>query len=161
MTPWRERPSVVAAMLNPALVAALLATAAEGHKRESDMGIPWVLSFVVAPMVLHRGTRNALPTTTRTHLATWISRNPVHRAGLPQRAQGLVEPVRAGMRLGVAHGVLRVEGDRLTALPRRRPRGFQTPPELDEILRKSNLMGRWLSKTDSPATVLALVGVAP
>ncbi|WP_373291995.1 three component ABC system middle component [Nocardia pneumoniae] len=161
MTVQSHQPAAVATMLNPALLAAVIAHAADGYARESGVGLPWALSFVVAPMVLHRSTRDTLPTTTRTHLATWVSRNPVARAGLPQRAISLVEPVRAGMRFGLAHGVFRVEGDRLVTSQRRRPRGFQTPTELDGILRKSNLVGRWLSKTDSPATVFAILGVAP
>lgn len=161
MTGWSEQPSVVAAMLNPALVAALLATAAEGHSKENGQGVPVVLSFVVAPLVLHRGTREALPASTATHLATWVSRNPVPRAGLPQRAAGLVEPVRAGLRFGLTHDVLSIEQDRLSAIARKRPRGVRPPAQLNEILRKANLVGRWLAKTDSPATVLALLGVAP
>ncbi|MER5984657.1 three component ABC system middle component [Streptomyces sp. NPDC001787] len=161
MTGWSERPSVVAAMLNPALVAALLAATAEGHAKETGQGVPVVLSFVTAPLVLHRGSREALPASTATHLATWVSRNPVLRAGLPQRAVSLVEPVRAGIRFGLSHDVLDIELGRLSTVARKRPRGVRPPPQLNEILRKANLVGRWLAKTDSPATVLALLGVAP
>ncbi|MGW6294223.1 MULTISPECIES: three component ABC system middle component [unclassified Streptomyces] len=161
MTGWSEQPSVVAAMLNPALIAALLASTAEGHAKETSQGVPVVLSFVAAPLALHRGTREALPASTATHLATWVSRNPVLRAGLPQRAVSLVEPVRAGIRFGLAHDVLSLDRDRLSAVPRKRPRGVRPPPQLNEVLRKANLVGRWLAKTDSPATVLALLGVAP
>ena len=160
MTLWTDRQPIVAAMLNPALICALLATASEGYRKESAQGMPWVLSFVVAPMVLHRGTREALPATTKTHLTTWASRHPVLRAGFPPRAQGLVQAVREGTRFGLAHGVLRIDADRLHASVRR-PRGFRTPAELDEILRKANLMGRWLAKTDSPTTIFAVLGVAP
>ncbi|MCX4757849.1 three component ABC system middle component [Kitasatospora purpeofusca] len=161
MTAWNQQPSVVATMLNPALLAAVLEAATQGHQKESGQDMPWVLSFVVAPMVLHRGTREALPASTRTHLATWVSRNPVLRAGLPQRAVNLVDPVRAGLRFATAHGLLQMHEDRLVAPPRKRPRGFKTERELDELLRKASLAGRWLSKTDSPATVLAILGVAP
>ncbi|MEU7839244.1 three component ABC system middle component [Nonomuraea sp. NPDC049129] len=161
MTAWSERSSIVAAMLNPALLAAVLSTSAQGYQRESETGVPWMLSFVVAPMVLHRATRNALPGTTTTHLATWLSRNPVLRAGFPLRAQGLVQPVREGIRFGLAHNILRFEGTRLLAEPRRRPRGFRSPQDLEEMMRKANFVGRWLAKTDSPTTVFALLGVAP
>jgi len=54
-----------------------------------------------------------------------------------------------------------MEGDRLLSSRVRRPRGFQTPAELDEILAKANMLGRWLAKTDNPATILAVLGVAP
>ncbi|WP_260848438.1 three component ABC system middle component [Streptomyces sp. SLBN-118] len=83
-------------MLNPALISAVLATAADGYRKESDHGMPWPLSFVVAPLVLHRKTRMALPSNTRTHLTSWTSRNPVLRAGFPPRAQDPGRPGEGG-----------------------------------------------------------------
>jgi hypothetical protein len=147
-------------MLNPALIAAVLANAADGYQREADLALPWTLSFITAPLVLHRGTRQALPTSTRTHLVTWTSRTPVIRAGFPLRAQGLVEPVREGIRFGLAQGALALEEDRLTGQTRR-PRGFVIPDELADILRNARFVGRWLGKIDNPATVFAVLGVAP
>lgn len=160
MTAWTDRPPIVAAMLNPALIAAILATAADGYRKESDRVLPWSLSFVIAPLVLHRGTRQALPSSIRTHLATWTSRNPVLRAGFPARAQGLVEPVREGIRFGLAHGVLTLEGEGLSGRTRRQ-KGFQMPDELADILRRTNFVGRWLAKIDNTATIYAVLGVAP
>lgn len=157
---WVRQSPIASAMLNPAFVAAILATAAGGFRREASRGMPWTLSFIVAPLVLHRGTRDALPSTTRTHLTTWTSRNPVVRAGFPLRAQSLVEPVRAGLRFGMAHDVLILDGDRLNGRVRR-PRGFQPPEELDEILRRASFAGRWLARAGSTATVFAVFGVAP
>ncbi|MEU9979306.1 three component ABC system middle component [Streptomyces sp. NPDC051014] len=161
MTVWSERSPISAVMLNPALIAAVLAAAAQGHEKETGQGMPWVLSFVAAPMVLHRATREALPASTRTHLAAWTGRNPVLRAGFPARAQTLAKPVKEGTRFGLAHDALVLEeGGRLRSVYRR-PRGFNTPDELDQLLRKASLLGRWLAKADSPATVFALLGVAP
>lgn len=160
MTDWSKRPPIVAAMLNPALIAVIIASAADGYRKESERALPWPLSFVIAPLVLHRGTRQALPSTTSAHLATWASRNPVLRAGFPPRAQGLVDPVKEGLRFGLAHSVLSVEGDGLHGRTRR-ARGFQVPDELAEILRKSSFAGRWMAKIDNVATVFAVLGVAP
>ncbi|GAA1963327.1 three component ABC system middle component [Catenulispora subtropica] len=148
-------------MLNPALVAVIVAEASRGHLKESGDDIPWMLSFVVAPMVLHRGTRESLPTSTRTHFATWASDNPVLRAGFPQRAIGLVEHVREGIRFGLARDVFHLVGDRIVAPAHRKPRGFEIPAELGEIIRKANLAGRWMAKSDSPSAIFAILGVAP
>lgn len=161
MTAWRDRSPIAAVMLNPALVAAVLATAAQGYRKEAEQGMPWALSFVAAPMVLHRPTMEALPATTRTHLAAWATRYPVVRAGFPARAQALVEPVKEGTRFGLTHGVLGFENDGRVNSTYRRPRGVKPPEQLDQILRKANLVGRWLAKADSPATVFAVLGVAP
>ncbi|GHC34466.1 three component ABC system middle component [Streptomyces rochei] len=161
MTAWSDRSPISAVMLNPALMAAVLASAAQGHEKETGQPMPWVLGFVAAPMVLHQPTRNALPASTRTHLGAWIGKNPVLRAGFPARAQTLAEPVKEGTRFGLAHHTLTLEPDGCLRATYRRPRGFKTPEELDQMLRKANLVGRWLAKSDSPATVFAVLGVTP
>ncbi|MFD0904771.1 three component ABC system middle component [Actinomadura sediminis] len=157
---WGRQPLIAAAMLNPALISAVLATAADGHQKEAEQGMPWSLSFIVAPLVLHRGTRQALPGTKSTHLTTWLTRNAALRVGFPHRARALVDPVRQGLQFGLTHGVVMLEADRLNGRVRR-PRGFRPPDELDEILRKASFVGRWLARTGSTATVFAVFGVAP
>jgi hypothetical protein len=154
------RSSIAAAMLNPALVATILATTATTYRKETGRGLHWALAFVVVPMVLHRGTREALPGTTTTHLAAWVSRNPRIRAALPARAHTLVATVRAGLRFGLTTRALTIEGDALIGVTKK-PRGYVIPDELEEILGRARFLGRWLAKTDSTATIFALLGVAP
>jgi hypothetical protein len=161
MTAWRSRSRVQAAMLNPALLAALTGAAASEYERADGEPMPWPLAYLVAPLVLHRGTRDALPRTTRTHLGNWVSQNPVIHAGIPARAQSLAEPVREGLRFGLAHGVLQVdEQGRLTgelAAPAKKA----APGEVDQIIAKAGLVGKWFAKIDQPATAFAVLGVAP
>lgn len=162
MTAWRYRSRVQAAMLNPALLAALTAAAASEYERAEGKPMPWPLAYLVAPLVLHRGTREALPRTTRTHLGNWVSQNPVIHAGIPARAQSLAELVREGLRFGIAHGLLQLdEQGRLTghlAAPKKRA---AAPGEVDHILAKAGLVGKWFAKIDQPATAFAVLGVAP
>lgn len=156
MTAWLERPRVEATLLNPALVAVLLAAAARDYG-SSEGGMPWPLAFLISPLVLHRPTRDALPRNTRTHLSTWIRRHPVLRAGFPHRAVAMVPISREGIRLGMHAGVLRREGGSLVGrLDREAEAG-----ELQQLIRRAALVGRWLAKTDQPSTVFALFGVAP
>lgn len=122
--------------------------------------MPLPLAFIIAPLVLHRATREALPSTTRTHLTTWTSRNPLLRAGFPLRARTLVGPVRDGLRFGLAHNIVILNGDQVEGRVRR-PRGFRAPGELNEIIRKASFAGRWLARTDSASTIFAVFGVAP
>jgi hypothetical protein len=158
MTEWLARSGVPAAMLNPALLACLEAAAASGYERETDTAMPWPLCFVVAPMVLHRGTREALPGRMTSHLGAWVSGNPVLRAGLPLRARALTGPVREGLRFGLRYGLLEAaSGGRLRQAASR----LRAPDagDLREILAKATFTGRWLSRSEEPATVFALLGV--
>lgn len=147
-------------MLNPALLAVVTATAATEYAEAEGGPMPWPLAFLVAPLVMHRGTREALPRTTATHLANWIAQNPVVHAGIPARAQSLTEPVREGLRFGLKHGVLSVdEQGRLSGVLADRPKRGTT--EVDQIIAKAGLVGKWLAKVDQPATAFVVLGVAP
>jgi hypothetical protein len=158
MSQWSERPQVEATMLNPALLAVLLAAAAydyEKAKRRNDR-MPWPLGFLVLPLVLHRPTRAELPRDTRTHLSTWIRKHPLLRAGFPNRAAAMVPLTREGIRFGLRAGVLDIDGSTLRGGETRRPSG-----ELGQLIRAAALVGRWLATTDQPSTPFTLLGVAP
>lgn len=146
-------------MLNPALIALVTATAANEYERADGGPMPWPLAYLVTPMVLHRGTREALPRDTRTHLANWLAANPVVHAGFAQRAHALAEVVREGIRFGLAHSVLTVDplGRVFGAVNGRPARNSET----SELLGKAGLVGRWLTKIDQPATAFVLLGVKP
>lgn len=152
---------VVAAMLNPALIAAVTAAAVEGYEGISQRPLPASLPFLVAPLVLHRDTRNALPRRVSTHWARWVSSQPVLQAGFAPRALSLVEPVRDGLRFGLSHGVLQLTANgALTG-------GLAANAQVDDrgdisaIIRSAAFVGRWLTKLDRPATAFALLGVTP
>lgn len=148
-------------MLNPALLAAITAAAAIEYARAGGEPMPWPLAFLIAPLVMHRGTREALPRTTATHLGNWVAQNPVIHAGIPARAQSLAGPVREGLRFGLAHGALTVnEQGQLSGDLVDRPKGAAST-EVDQMITKAGLVGKWLAKLDQPATAFALLGVAP
>ncbi|MEV4804996.1 three component ABC system middle component [Nonomuraea sp. NPDC049421] len=161
MRAWADRPREAAALLNPALMAVISANGAIQYERQSSQAMPWYLTFLIAPLVLHKGTREALPRDTRTHLSTWITDNAVIRAAFPQRAQALTEHVREGLRFGMANRMLTVTGDgglqgtlAATAMPIK-------AGDAAQIVRASGLIGRWFTRADQPATLFALFGVAP
>jgi ABC-three component (ABC-3C) system Middle Component 3 len=161
MKGWAERSPESAALLNPALLAVVCAAAASQYERESGEAMPWPLAFLVAPLVLHRGTRDVLPRSIRSHLSTWITSNPVIRAGFPQRAQSLTGLVREGLRFGMAYGALSVTaegGIRGILSPSARP---IEDGDAADIVRSAGFVGKWFTKADQPATLFALLGVAP
>lgn len=160
--PWVERSPIPAAMLNPALFASLSAAAAEEFQRRSGRNMPWHMVFLIAPLVLHRTTREALPRDVRTHMANWVGENAVIIAGFPDRARELIVPVQEGIRFGLRHQVLEIDGDgglRGSLSARARPE--TAGGDLPALVRAAGFMGRWLSKLDQPATAYALLGVTP
>lgn len=148
-------------MLNPALLAALTAAAAELYEDRAGQPMPVSLAFLVAPLVLHHDTRDGLPRTTRTHWSTWLAREPILRAGFPGRAKSLVGPVRDGLRFGLAHGVLTLDDNAGLSGHLARHAKPEQLGDMPELLSAAGFVGRWLVKLDRPSTAYALLGVTP
>ena len=163
MTSWSERSRTQAAMLNPALVAIIAANAALQFRDTSGNAMPWAYSFVVAPLVLHRGTREALPRTTRANLTAWVADHPIEHAGFAPRALSLRGTVLEGLRFGLRTGVLRVDerGGMLGSLARGRGHTLARDSEVQQIVARAGFVGKWFTKIEQPATVFAVLGVAP
>lgn len=160
-TPWRERPTEERFALNPALAALILAQASAGYQQEVGEGMPFMLSYLVAPVVLHRETRSLLPHTVATSLASWLADNDLARAAIQSRTTALAPLAREGMLLGLQTGVLTLNGA-LLEVPRP---GAVVPganaPERYELLRAARLVGRMFARVGSAPTVFALWGVKP
>jgi hypothetical protein len=119
--------------------------------------MPWPVAFLVPPLVLHRPTRESLPSDTRTHFATWVSRQPLLVAGFPRRALVMVEPTREALRMTIRAQRVVLSGGTLMVTSLRRP----PVGELRQLLRTASLVGRWLARLDQPSTAFALLGVTP
>lgn len=155
------RSPIAAAMLNPALIAALTASAIERYRAESGRPMPWAFPFLIAPLVLHRETREALPRRITIHWAPWVSNHPVLQAGFAPRALSLVEPVRDGLRFGLSVGALRLAGGGALTGGLASNARVEAVGDVAAITRAAGFVGRWLTRLDQPATAFALLGVAP
>jgi hypothetical protein len=151
------------ALFNAAFLALLVRRAADEHERRSGgRAFPAVLVYLALPLALHGPTRRALPSNVTAQMGEWIRAHPEGVAGLDERARALRPLVSAGLRLGLAHGLLISDAGALRAnsLPRR-PRGMARTVEVDECIEKTGFLGRWFSEQPDPVTTLALWGLRP
>jgi len=159
-------------MLNPALFAVLTANAALQYRRVSGEPMPWPLAFLVAPLVLHKQTREALPKDVRTHLATWVARHPSLYAGFAPRAVqlrygALTLDAEGGVDGHLAGGVVDAAGKMKKAAAAKVAGEVRViavmggGTDLGQLVQKAGFAGRWMTKLDSPATAFVLLGVAP
>lgn len=157
MEQWSERTPAVADLLNPALIATVIAATASQYQSRGGTPMPFELSFLAVPLVLHRDTRIALPVRVDSHLAKWVTAHEILAAGFGARANTLVEPVREGLRFGVRSGAIEFDGGYITGrLQSRTPARIG---DIGEIVRKAGFVGRWLTQVESSATAFAVLGV--
>jgi hypothetical protein len=162
--PWNERPLEHARLLNPAFLSMLLWGCARGYSLEANANQPFALSFLVAPVVLHKSTRESLPTTTRTSLVGWLGENPQVLVGFFQRAKSLIPLVKEALLFASNGRLIRVEDARVVAGNRPRSMARFEREATDEVracIKKAEFMGKWFAFSGEYTTVMALWGVAP
>jgi Family of unknown function (DUF6521) len=148
------------ALYNPGFVGALIGSAAKGHHQDFNSPLPAALAFLVAPMVLHRSTRESLPRVNG-RLASWAERNPLIRAELQRRAPRLTPVTRQALRFGLGTELLVVEGAGFgpgRALMDLDPNGTE---DIESSFTSAERLGRWLSRAGPPSTVYGLLGLQP
>lgn len=162
LPPWDERSPIPAAMFNPALISASVATAANQYEEISGFPMPWMLAYLVCPLVLHTPTREALPKSVSTNLSKWAGDNPVVVAGFPKLAEQLSPYVREGIRWGLREGTIEVSSSgtfsselQSLIVPK------NAPGDLPVIYRSSGLVGRVFGRTGSAATIFEALRVRP
>ncbi|MBA8992047.1 hypothetical protein FHW23_003334 [Curtobacterium pusillum] len=158
---WEQRHPSIAAMLNPALVTAVVTAAADQFASVAAADMPWELSFLIVPMALHQDTRAAIPSRLDSHLPRWVERHPVIHAGLGPRARAMAPFVREGLRYGLRterltlHPSGLIHGETYGRMPRKY--GADVP----QIIAAAAFLGRWFATIDDPPTVFAVLGVTP
>ncbi|WP_374193267.1 three component ABC system middle component [Curtobacterium sp. ISL-83] len=158
---WEQRHPSIAAMVNPALITATVAAAANRFQTVSSSDMPWELSFLIVPMALHQDTRAAIPSRRDSHLPKWVERHPVIHAGLAPRARAMAPFVREGLRYGlrteqlILHPSGLLHGEPYGRLPRKN--GADVPA----IISAASFLGSWFGTIDDPPTVFAVLGVTP
>jgi hypothetical protein len=161
---WHERPVEVTNLLNPAFCGEVIYRCAAAHWDEANTPLPYSLSFLILPLVLHSETRATLRPGLR-HFEVWVSVNPQIKIGLGTRARSLVPFTREALTLlyqtraiDLRRTDAAVAIDRpLRSLARHFPLGEDTRA----CVRSARTLGTLLARTSSEPTVYASLGLRP
>jgi hypothetical protein len=165
MKTWDKRPVEVANLLNPAFCCLVMTSSIVGYSSNGKKGMELPLLFIVLPIILQKKTRDKLPRTSRTSLASWINDNQLLRLSLQERVIHLKPFVEESILFGLFHnwlflnesGILetKINDNDINRLLRK----FES--ETKECVQRSKLVGKWFAKSGSTETVMALWGVRP
>jgi len=155
------RPFEEEALFNAAFVSVLLSeTARQYDERSGGRAMPVILPYLVAPLALHRPTRDILPARVTTQMGEWVRAHPELLMDLGDRARSLRPLVSAGLCFGLRHGVLQSADGTLRAGPaQRRPRGMARSADVDSCIARAGFLGRWFVQQGDAVTTLAMWGL--
>ncbi|MBA5605380.1 hypothetical protein H3H36_08405 [Duganella sp. FT3S] len=165
MTMWANRSIEERALLNPAFCASLIWHFAATGEVAGNRPLTLAEAFLVLPIILPKYSREALPRTYRTSLATWIDENPSFQATLAVRARAMVPYTKEALIFGGTRQFIQVSIEAVSANANwKRQTGRasrQSSPETQACLKKAAFLGNWFLETGASNTVLALLGVRP
>jgi len=163
MKPWSERSIEEANLLNPAFCCATLTASIAGYFSVNDAGMPYPLTFMVLPIVLHKPTRESLPSSTKTSLAAWMQNNADAKVLYAERLLSLKPYTREAIQFGLLyswivlhHGWLvqtTFEEFRLTRILQ------NLDNEAKDCVSRAKLVGKWFALAGSAQTVMNLWGI--
>lgn len=162
--PWSERPQDQARLFNPAFTGAVVWSCVRGYASIKESGLPYSLAFLGLPIALHKATREQLPRSTRTSIASWLAENPRVLVGFAERASAFVPLVKEGILFCSNGQMLKIDDACLLAA--RRPRSMasferEATDEVKACLKKAEFIGKWFASSGDYTTIMALWGVAP
>ncbi len=165
MKPWIKRPKEEAHLLNPAFCCVVLTSSVVGYSSVELQGMPFPLIFMILPIVLHKWTREALPSNTRTSVAAWLQRDPSSKIQYHERIVSLIPFVREALLFGMINEWLTIrEGGRIqTKLTESNIKDIpqETTREIKNYIMRAKFVGKWFASAGSAQTVMTLWGVRP
>lgn len=161
MRDWSERSPEVAYLLNPSFCAGVLYGAIAGYKKECKQDFPFVLLYLVLPIVLHKSTRQRIKLVT--HMRVWLQRNPELLIGFAQRAKSLVVITNEAIEFLMQSGVVEFNGDNVSI---RNPISASklrsvSDTEMQECFKKSETVGKWFARNGAVENIYQSWGVRP
>jgi hypothetical protein len=162
--PWKRRPVEEAINLNPAFCGELILRTVREYGKALKAPMSVSLSFLVLPIVLHKGTRDELPGKADTAFVGWVAEHGPLLAGLPDRVVRLSPISREALMLMLQHGLLALEnGGLVTEAKRLKSSAIadRSTDDTNEARGAAELLGRWFARQAQAAHVMQALGVKP
>ncbi len=107
---WEQRPEITAHLLNPAFCGRVLYEAFKGYKSESKGNFPFALAFFILPIILHKSTREKIPSSRKT-LHAWVEENNQIKISFPQRAKSLNPFTREAIMFLISYNAVSIDDE--------------------------------------------------
>jgi hypothetical protein len=159
---WKDRPEITANLFNPAFCGSLLYECFKGFKEESNNNFPFALSFFTLPVVMHKTTRNAIPSTSRNSLHSLIEENDSLKINLADRVKHYKPFTQEAISFLILHDTIKIATDGTIEILKLK--NYPNDNKLNEAyicLKKSKTFGKILAKSGSPYTIYTILGLKP
>jgi len=160
---WDNRTAILANLLNPAFCGEIMRRFITAYNNKSEEQTSFLLCFIVLPILLHKDTREQLPKTTNTHLLTWIDSKDALFMDFPSRVKNMKAYTKETLMflLNQQAIVFNAESKIETTTFRKKKFNGEDTEEAEEILKKAEFLGKWLTKAEDIKTLFSFLRITP
>jgi hypothetical protein len=161
---WNERVVEEANLFNPAFCSMLIAKACKDYSKKGQEPLSFPLAFLILPLIVHPGTRAALPYSTVTSLISWTQERRGDLVEFGAHTRRLLPYTREAIMFGLAHTMLTLDesgginiGKSYVAPTEKKTELFT--PEVRDCLDRAGFVGRWFAGAGTASTIFSVLGV--
>jgi len=162
---WQNRSVITANLLNPAFCGEILRRSISSYNGNDENELmPFSLLSLVLPIVLHKATREKMPLRTSTYFHSWVDSNEHLFINFGSRVKQLLPYTKESIMFLLKHEAISLNEDGKVELSlsyrKKNPRGVNVD-EIKQILKKAELIGKWLRLTGNPQTIFMFLKIQP
>ncbi len=163
MKSWENRPIDVAHLFNPAFCGEIIRLCAKSYTTESKIGFPYLLAFLVLPILLYEDTRISMNARSYYFLHIWLQDHPHLRINFAERVRQLAPTTQESLGFLLQIDALTLSDDaRLVARSyRRKVPASQKLSQIKDFHDKAEILGKWLAKAGEVSTIYLMWGIRP
>lgn len=158
---WEERPEITANLVNPAFCSEIMRVCATAYKQEAKSNFPFALSVLVLPLILNNAIRMRLPKNKSNTIHGWINENEDLKIGLANSISSFIPFTRETVMFAIAHNSLSIDENGSIDIKPRRGKFKTNNEEINNCLKKAEVIGKVFSKSGNPLTIYSILGIKP
>lgn len=158
---WQDRPEITAHLINPAFCSEIMRECATAYRQEANANLPFALSVLVLPLILNSKIRDRLPRTKANTIHAWINENEDLKIGLANSITSFIPFTRETIMFAINHNSLSIDENGNIDIKPRRKKFRSEDDEIKSCLKKSEIIGKVLSKSGNPLTIYSILGIKP
>lgn len=162
-TAWIERNTIVANLFNPAFCGEIIRIVIYNYNQHSKNKFPFAFSFLILPILLHKKTRDEMPRTIKTYLFVWVAENDSLFFDFSTRTKSMVKYTREALMFLLAYKKIQLtnEGEIITNIQIGKQIKKEDYAEYNEIIKKAEMLGKWLATTSDVKSIYSFFRITP
>ncbi|MBC9798632.1 three component ABC system middle component [Sinomicrobium weinanense] len=160
---WTERNKIVANLFNPAFCGEIIRATAQEYNKHTNTNFPFAFAFLVLPIVLHKATRERMPRTVKTYFFVWVEKNDDLFFDFTKRSRSMVKYTKEALSFLLFHSKIEFEDNAGIIVTEQKVKKINKDDyqEYNEILKKAEMLGKWLSSTSDVKSIYSFLRITP